>query len=139
MAYKEKEMQFLSALSVNLRDEDLLDATIRGLIAAEISMHRQDMNLSQKDFAKLMGVSQGLVSRWESGETNFTLSTLAAIAIKLNIAMQSPYVPTEVKVFSSGNNNIYQFRPVSCWSTEAYMQPFGTNESRSTEDDIKEM
>ena len=139
MAYKEKETQFLAALSVDLRDEDLLDATIRGLIAAEISMHRQDMNLSQKDFAKLMGVSQGLVSRWESGETNFTLSTLAAIAIKLNIAMQSPYVPTEVKVFSSGKSNIYQFRPVGCWSTESYAQPFGANEFCSVEDNIKEM
>jgi len=53
--------------------------------------------MNRKQFAEFMGVSQGLVSRWERGETNFTLETLVNIASKLGLEMQSPIKPTPAK------------------------------------------
>ena len=41
-------------------------------ISSKILEERLSRNMSQKEFAKFMGVSQGLVSRWENGNENFT-------------------------------------------------------------------
>ena len=41
-----------------------------------------------------MGVSQGMVSRWESGEYNFTVEVLARIAYKLHRSVESLFTPT---------------------------------------------
>lgn len=55
-----------------------------GRIASEIEMWRVEHNMTQKDFAKFMGVTQAQVSKWESGECNFSIKTLANIASRLN-------------------------------------------------------
>ena len=89
----ETAADLIKALTANVPDEEIVLGTFQALIAAEISMKRQDLGLSQKDLAKLMGVSQGLVSRWERGDTNYTLETLCRIAVKLGIPMQPIYVP----------------------------------------------
>jgi DNA-binding transcriptional regulator YiaG len=46
--------------------------------AIDEALHR--MNLSQKEFAKLVGTSEAAVSHWVGGGHNFTLSTLAKIS-----------------------------------------------------------
>ena len=55
-----------------------------GRIASEIEMWRVEHNMTQKDFAKFMGVTQAQVSKWESGEYNFSIKTLANLASRLN-------------------------------------------------------
>ncbi len=55
------------------------------LIAFEICAKRHDMGMNQKEFAKYMNVSQVMVSKWESGDYNFTLDTLNEICYKLRI------------------------------------------------------
>lgn len=45
-------------------------------ISAKIEMCRLDMGMTQKEFAAYMGVSQGMVSKWESREYNFTVKHL---------------------------------------------------------------
>jgi transcriptional regulator with XRE-family HTH domain len=92
MNNKNDTEKFLTKVSENLNDEELLLAALQGLIAAEISKKRIALGLNQKEFAEKMGVSQGLVSRWENGDSNFTLGTLVSIAIKLGIEMQCPFV-----------------------------------------------
>lgn len=93
---KSNGTDMFAALFENLSAKEMCLAGIQGIIAAEISMKRQSMGMNQNQFAKFMGVSQGLVSRWESGETNFTLSTLVDIADKLNIDIQCPFVTSTV-------------------------------------------
>lgn len=84
--------EFLELLSDGFSEEELLLSTMQGLIASEITIKRHEAGLSQKEFAKLVGVTQGLVSKWEAGDNNYTLSTLVKISKVLNIEMQSPFV-----------------------------------------------
>ena len=120
MSNKEVERSFLSALSSGLSGDELLLATLQAMIAAEISMRRQELGLSQKDFAKKMRVSQGLVSRWEAGEANYTLSTLVKIASALGLELQSPIVSQPPKVYPVGFSNVVLFPNHPSWSTTSF-------------------
>jgi transcriptional regulator with XRE-family HTH domain len=58
--------------------------------------------MTQAEFAKYMGVSQGMVSKWESREYNFTIKSLNEICQKLNMQMcleiQSNYALEDFKI-----------------------------------------
>ena len=41
--------------------------------------------MTQAAFAEFMGVTQVMVSKWESGEYNFTVKTLSEISAKINM------------------------------------------------------
>jgi transcriptional regulator with XRE-family HTH domain len=56
-------------------------------ISAKIERCRLEKGMTQKEFADYMGVTQGMVSKWESREYNFTIKTLNEICYKLNITM----------------------------------------------------
>lgn len=66
---------------------DLEMKQIRDLsnISAAIELRRKDLGMNQKQFASFMGVSQAMVSKWESGEYNFTINTLNEICDKLEM------------------------------------------------------
>lgn len=100
---------FVDSILPDASAENLQYSILCGMIGAEIVMKRREMGMNQKQFAEFMGVSQGLVSRWEHGETNFTLETLVNIASKLGLEMQSPIKPTPAKVpyLSKGKNDNY--------------------------------
>nr|WP_300828035.1 helix-turn-helix transcriptional regulator [uncultured Oscillibacter sp.] len=93
--------ELLFTLTKGLSDEELLMTSIQSDIAAEIASARITKGLSQKELADALGVSQALVSRWENGDSNFTLQTLVRIALKLDIEMKSPYLPTCHSMYSS--------------------------------------
>ena len=44
-----------------------------GKISASIVKRRIELKMSQKDFAGYLGVSQGMISRWEGGDYNLEL------------------------------------------------------------------
>ena len=62
-------------------------------ISAKIERRRLELNMTQKEFATYMNVSQGMVSRWESREYNFTIKTLNEICQKLNLHLQLDLTP----------------------------------------------
>ncbi len=68
-------------------------------ISTKITMSRIDKKMNQTQFAKFMGVSQGMISKWESGDYNFTIKQLCEICEKLeltpNIEFQSQNSATE--------------------------------------------
>lgn len=57
------------------------------LISATIRKTRKSMNLSQKEFAELMNVTQAMVSKWESGHYNFSMETVVRIYDKLHLPL----------------------------------------------------
>ena len=54
-------------------------------ISAKIELARLDRGMTQKEFADFMGVTQGMVSKWESREYNFTIKSLNEICAKLGL------------------------------------------------------
>lgn len=75
----------VSTLFDDIPEADKNIALIRGAIAAAIINKRHDLGLTQKEFAKKYHVSQGMVSKWESAEYNFTISNLTELMSKLDI------------------------------------------------------
>ncbi|MCO7109621.1 helix-turn-helix domain-containing protein [Gemmiger formicilis] len=70
------------------------------LISAAIEMWRADHNMTQAAFAEFMGVTQVMVSKWESGEYNFTVKTLSEISAKINMPPDVLFlilIPTHMK------------------------------------------
>ena len=67
-------------------------------ISARIERCRIEMGMNQQEFAKYMGVTQGMVSRWESREYNFTIKTLNEICQKIDLKL---YVSLEKKCAKS--------------------------------------
>lgn len=139
MDFKEQERALLNGLSASLDDEELALSVFQGLIAAEISSKRIKLGLSQKEFADSLGVSQGLVSRWENGDTNFTLSTLVKIALNLKIEMRSPFVPAIPKTHISPRNNIVVFPNAAPNSYTIYSESVSEKYSSETDQELKEM
>jgi len=54
-------------------------------ISAKIERCRLDLGMTQIEFARFMGVTQQMVSKWESGDYNFTVRSLNEICQKLNL------------------------------------------------------
>lgn len=67
-------------------------------ISARIERCRIEMGMNQQEFAKYMGVTQGMVSKWESREYNFTIKTLNEICQKIDLKL---YVSLEKKCAKS--------------------------------------
>lgn len=127
----------LAALSDSLTSEQLQLSILQGQIAAEISMRRQALGLSQKELAEKLGVTQSLVSRWERAESNFNLSTIVKISSALGLRLQSPVVPSPVKSYTVGTSNIIKFTPD--WKTTAYAPSLSVTTGIEGETDLIEM
>ena len=70
-----------------LTKADLMAAKALAKVSAAISKKRIDMGMTQKQFADYMGVSQGMVSKWEGDDYNFSIETLAKICEKLELSL----------------------------------------------------
>ena len=75
----------LSSLFDSLPDYKLNTALIQGSIASGIVKKRHEMGLTQHEFAKQFNVTQGMVSKWESADYNFSISSLTELMSKLEI------------------------------------------------------
>ena len=72
-------------LTKGISEEQIKIEKALSVIAAKIYTKRTQMGMDQKAFAKLMGVSRRMVSRWESGTYNFSVSELIRICEKLEL------------------------------------------------------
>lgn len=99
----------LEMLTQGQSDEELLMMSLQTDIAATISAVRVSKNISQKDLAQKLGVTQSLVSKWETGETNFTLLTLVRIALALGIEARSPFEPIRPQYRSVSHPRVIPF------------------------------
>lgn len=109
--------KMVSFFTDHLSTEETMLFVLQSMIAAEVTSRRVEMDMTQKDFAQLLNVSQSTLSKWESGETNFTLSTLVTIASKLDLEIQSSFVPKLPKAYPTSYNNIIDFKPKKQWSS----------------------
>ena len=54
-------------------------------IALIIKREREKRGMTQTEFANFLRVKQAQISKWESGDCNFTVSTLSLICDKLGL------------------------------------------------------
>ena len=57
------------------------------IFATRIKELRESLGMTQKEFADYMGVTQGMVSKWESREYNFTIRSLNEICQKIDLEL----------------------------------------------------
>lgn len=71
---------------------------------AEISFtlikSRVERNMGQEEFAKFLGVSKGMLCKWEDGDYDFTIKQICFICEKLN------WTPT-LLLYNDQNKSIY--------------------------------
>lgn len=77
--------KLLESLTNDADPEALYISAVQAMLSAQIAVRRVEAGLSQVEFAKLMGVTQSQISRWENGDSNPTIETLARIAFRLNL------------------------------------------------------
>jgi len=77
-------------LNKYVTEEDHIANRYIAHIAATIELQRKAKGYTQKELARRLEVSQVMVSRWENGDENFTIKTLAKLAIALEIDFFSP-------------------------------------------------
>ena len=89
-------------------------------ISAQIERCRLEMSMTQQEFAKFMGVTQGMVSKWESREYNFTIKTLNDICQKIDlelyISLEKPCGKSNYTVVRWDSEKIAEKRRKSGWT-----------------------
>lgn len=108
-------------LSEGLSDAEIKTTIELAKISAQIERCRLDMRMSQKEFAAYMGVSQGMVSKWESREYNFTIKSLNEICqklnLKFNISFDPLYAKTDYKIVRWDSDHIAKNKKKKDWAT----------------------
>lgn len=100
MSLKEKMLQAKpsGSLTKGLTVSEIKSSKELALISAQIELKRKQMGMNQTEFARFMNVSQGMISKWESGDYNFSILTLNTICEKLglrfNPVLHDPYAET---------------------------------------------
>lgn len=81
-------------------------------ISSQIEMCRREMGMTQKEFADYMGVSQGMVSKWESRDYNFTIKSLNEICHKLNLEftanIEKPCLCADYKIIKWDTDSVLE-------------------------------
>nr|WP_142411096.1 helix-turn-helix domain-containing protein [Clostridium sp. Marseille-P7770] len=107
-------------LSEGLSEAEVKTTVELAKISAQIERRRLDMHMSQKEFAEYMGVSQGMISKWESREYNFTIKSLNEICqkldLKFNISFDSLYAKTDYKIVEWNQDYIVRSKRKSKWT-----------------------
>ena len=84
--------KIVNAKNTNWVSEGISEAEVKTIvelakISAKIERCRIDIGMTQKEFADYMGVTQGMVSKWESREYNFTIRSLNEICKKIDLEL----------------------------------------------------
>ena len=85
MSLGKEEKEFAKVIAGYAAEEDVATARILSKISSAILKYRLERGMNQKEFAEVMGVSQSMISKWESGDCNFTISTVAMICAKMSL------------------------------------------------------
>lgn len=85
---KRKLDELINLMSEQLSESDLIASEQLANISSQIVASRIERKMTQKEFAEFMDVSQGMISKWESENYNFTVETLAKICEKLNLELE---------------------------------------------------
>lgn len=88
-------------------------------ISARIELCRTDMGMTQKEFADYMGVTQGMVSKWENREYNFTIRSLNEICqkidLELSISLDKSFSKTDYTIIKWNEDRTNPKKKINGW------------------------
>ena len=93
---KIKNAKSVSCFADVYSDEEWAIKKTMSLIGAEIELARIQKEMDVKPFAKFIGVSPRKLIKWENGQCDFDIKTLAKIAYRLQRPVVS-FFPHELK------------------------------------------
>lgn len=82
----------LSAISQDLSAAEILSADVLSGLSVQITQNRIQRGMTQTQFAEFLGVSQTMVSKWESQDYNFSIETLCKIAVELGWTFKAAFL-----------------------------------------------
>lgn len=85
--------ELIKLMAEHVSPSDIVAAEQLAKISATIAKKRIELGMNQTEFAKFMGVSQGMISKWESEDYNFSVEALAKISEKLNLELDISMKP----------------------------------------------
>ena len=104
----------LEAVAENLSAADIVASKEMAHIANQIVTWRLEHNLTQSEFAKQLGVTQGTIAKWENGDFNFTIKKLAEISCKIDAQLHISFDKPVSKTLSTNpSDNGYVSNSVS--------------------------
>lgn len=85
--------EMYSLLANYISKSDIYAASVIAKVSAFIINYRNRTRMTQKEFANFMGVSQSMISKWESAEYNYSVESIAQIAEKLGYTFDVEFKP----------------------------------------------
>lgn len=109
--------ELFDLLTKDMNTADVKKSLVLSSVSFEITKQRIKLGMNQTQFAKYLGVTQGMISKWENGDYNFTLNTLTDVMCKLGVDFDIQFKEKESSIR-------YFFDPGVCSavSTEPPMQ-----------------
>jgi transcriptional regulator with XRE-family HTH domain len=86
---------------------------LNAITASRIKNKREEINLKQAEFAKVIKMSPSAYSRLENGEIQITLNTLVIIAEALKTSIVELIQVKDSEIYNNHNNTIVQQGHVS--------------------------
>lgn len=120
----EAKQEFANLVGEYLGKKDLYSIKMKTNMATMIMNVRYAKKMNQSEFAAFMGVTQGMVSKWESGEYNFSVEAIAEICAKialipaLEFKSENEYKKEYIK---SSNMNFDWGKSVATNNPEAFL------------------
>ena len=100
----------IEKISSSLSYGEILAGEQLAKISATLVNARVERKMTQMEFASFMGVSQGMVSKWESKDYNFTVETLALICEKLDLDLDIELKTQRRNGFFNKKSNLIPWR-----------------------------
>lgn len=103
-----------------VQPEDIMYAKISSQASRSIAKERLRLNMNQKEFADYIHSQQSLISRWESGDYNFSLRKLSEISVALDMNLHIFMTPRCLQkqlfrfpdtTICSGWTNVHKMQP----------------------------
>lgn len=109
-----------SWLKEGLSEAEIKSTVELAKISAKIERCRLELGMTQIEFADFMGVTQGMVSKWESREYNFTIKSLNEICQKLELSlsvnMENHCVKSDYSIVKWDEERVVSKRKQNDWA-----------------------
>ena len=90
-------MDIFKMLTENMSDSDFTAIDYNTDISSALAVYRVLNHLTQKQMAEKIGVTQSMISKYESGLYNFTIKNIANIAEKLVTEGVLPFIAEKLR------------------------------------------